>query len=584
MTEKQRFKETHIMNHTVADWTASCLKKRGISRVFMYPGGTIAPLVNACITQGIAIERFASEQGAAYAALAFARLTRQPQVCMVTSGPGLTNAITPLADAFYDSLPLILIAGQVGTKDLSSRQAVRQRGFQEVPAVRITAPIAKRAVCLENVESALDAIPAAFDFAKSGRMGPVFIDFPMDIQRTAIETSVPSISLHDPAETISKVIERASLAEVAEAVRTARRPVILLGQGAQFSGDFDAYQQLASRMDALVVSSFLGLGSFDTTDQRFIGYVGHTGHRAANIAVHESDFLLVLGSRLDVRQTGTMTGDFVPNGRIAWVDIDSNELENPRVDVDWQFHADVSHFCKQLLPLLTSRPTIIDIDWVNRIADLKSQGIEDLENEDANVIYPKAVLSTLYPYVQRGNCAVVTGVGCHQHWAARHLPFAPEGARLLTSGGHGTMGFDLPTAVGAAIQDPERKVLCVVGDGSLLMNIQELMSVAERRLNIKILVMNNNRLGIVSQFQRITWGDDPASGRFHAPDFAKIASGFGIASMTLDNAQDIGTAIEKFWHCDGPVLLNVRINPDSDVVPMLLAGQRMNEMWDGSKP
>lgn len=571
------------MNNTIADLVARHLKAQGITCVFMYPGGTIAPLVNACLALGIEVERFASEQGAGYAALAVARLTREPQVLMVTSGPGLTNAISPLADAYYDSLPLVLISGQVGTKDLGSRQAVRQRGFQEVPAVDITAPISKHAVCLDTIDKAVNAIPMAFNIAKSGRMGPVVLDFPMDIQRTEINLgSLESITASQ-CDTFSSNTNESDLADVASALCRARRPMILLGQGAQFAAQFDAYRELTDRADALVVTSFLGLGSYDTEDVRFLGYVGHTGHLAANRAVYEADFLLVLGSRLDVRQTGTMTGDFVPNGKIAWVDIDINELENPRVSVDWVFNTDIENFCEKLLSILKERECETDAEWRKSVFELKSRSLEDSEAATLGAVQPKVVLRALAPHLTGENVAIVTGVGCHQHWAARHLPFAPSGPRLLTSGGHGTMGFDLPTAIGAAMADSARKVLCVVGDGSLLMNIQELMSLAERRLSVKVLVLNNSRLGIVSQFQLITWGADPASGRFHAPDFAKIAEGFGIPSFTLIRTDEIEAKLAEFWQIEGPALMNVQIDPDADIVPMLLAGQKMNEMWGGRR-
>lgn len=571
------------MDKTIAGLTARHLKVQGITRVFMYPGGTIAPLVNACLALGIDVERFASEQGAGYAALAVARLTREPQVFMVTSGPGLTNAISPLADAYYDSLPLVLIAGQVGTKDLGSRKAVRQRGFQEVPAVDITAPISKHAVCLDTIDKAVNAIPMAFNIAKSGRMGPVVLDFPMDIQRTEIDLTSPQSMAASPCEFFSSSADEADLADMASALRKARRPMIMLGQGAQFAAKFHAYRELTIRADALVVTSFLGLGSYDTEDARFVGYVGHTGHLAANRAVHQADFLLVLGSRLDVRQTGTMTADFVPNGRVAWVDVDINELENPRVSVDWKFNTHVESFCEKLLAVFKERECATDAEWRKSILELKALSLEDSEAATPGTIQPKDVLTALAPRLSGENVAIVTGVGCHQHWAARHLPFAPHGPRLLTSGGHGTMGFDLPTAIGAAMDDSARKVLCVVGDGSLLMNIQELMSLAERRLSVKVLVLNNNRLGIVSQFQLITWGADPASGQFHAPDFAKIAEGFGIPSFTLARNDELEPILTEFWQLEGPALMNVQIDADADIVPMLLAGQKMDEMWSGRK-
>jgi acetolactate synthase-1/2/3 large subunit len=570
---------------TVASWTAAQFRAQGITRIFMYPGGTIAPLVNACLAEGIQVERFASEQGAGYAALAQARLTNQPQVFMVTSGPGLTNAISPLADAYYDSLPLILVAGQIGTKDLSSRSSVRQRGFQEVPTVELTRPIAKHAVCLDSVQKVFEELPNAFGLASQGRMGPVVLDFPMDIQRTQL-AAYPDDSNSEPhplavSAQASKFPDSTKLADLASALSFAKRPVILLGQGAHFAGAYSAYSSLAEKADALVVTSFLGIGSFDTLHPRCIGYVGHTGHASANTAVHEADLVLVLGSRLDVRQTGTVTDKFVPNGKIAWVDVDQAELDNPRVKVDWTFHCDLGIFVNALLSCIPERCELTDIEWKKRVAEHKTSSVEDRAHASSPMLQPKTVLAEIAPRIAHQNVIVSTGVGCHQHWAARHLPFAPSGPRLLTSGGHGTMGFDLPSAIGAAMAAPEAKVLCVVGDGSLLMNLQELMSLSERNLNVKILVMNNHRLGIVSQFQLITWGDDPASGRFHSPDFARIAEGFGIRAWSAETMSDIKQIMPEFWDTDGPALLDMQMDPESDVVPMLLAGQTMDAMWSG---
>jgi acetolactate synthase-1/2/3 large subunit len=297
--------------------------------------------------------------------------------------------------------------------------------------------------------------------------------------------------------------------------------------------------------------------------------------------VNEADLLLVVGSRLDVRQTGTLTDKFVPNGKVAWVDIDYTELDNPRVEIDWKFHCDLQGFCNALVAALPERQVDADESWKMQMRVRKAQSVEDSQLTESTALLPKAVLTELASHLSHQNVIVSTGVGCHQHWAARHLPFAPSGPRLLTSGGHGTMGFDLPSAIGAAMALPDAKVLCVVGDGSLLMNIQELMSLAERQLNVKILVMNNHRLGIVSQFQLITWGNDPASGRFSSPDFSRIAEGFGIRAWSVNNITQLREVMPLFWEGNGPTLMNVQIDPEADVVPMLLAGQTMDMMWNG---
>lgn len=567
----------------ISDWVAERFVENGIERVFVYPGGTIAPLVNACIRKNIIIENFKNEQGAGYAALAYARLTGRPQVVMVTSGPGVTNALTPLADAYYDSTPLILITGQVGTPDLNSRFGVRQRGFQEVPTVSMTSSISKLSVCLGTSEDVYSNIPLAFKLSVKDRHGPVVLDFPMDIQRLEMKNFPKVLQENEKPQTLKNkfAISDEVIQEIANFAIGAKLPVILLGQGALSAGLFEIYEELANKLDAAVVSSFLGLGSFDTDKDRYIGYIGHTGHKMANKIVHESDFLLVLGSRLDIRQTGNQVNDFVPNGKIAWVDIDINELDNPRVRVDWKINACISEFCKVFSAKLQKINNVIEnnniINYVNEV----SKRHEDVPIENCKNIQPRELMDSINSLVKTSKTTIVTGVGCHQHWAARHLSFKPNYTRHLSSGGHGAMGYDLPSAVGAAMAYPNDKVLCIVGDGSILMNIQELATIKERNLNIKIIVVNNRRLGMVSQFQLITWGADPTTGDVEAINFQSIGQGFGIRSMKLNKVSEIESKMNEFFSISGPALLEVILDYNADVVPMLLAGQKMNEMWDG---
>ena len=567
----------------VADWVAEYFRVNGVDKVFLYPGGTIAPLINACIAQNIKIEIFKGEQGALYAALAYARVTGRPQVAMVTSGPGVTNAITPLADAFYDSTPLVLIAGQIGTTDLTVRKPIRQRGFQEVPTVEITSPITKRSKCVFTVDAVFREIPLALQLSQSGRAGPVVIDFPMDIQRSEI-IQFPSVerSMITTEDHAVSSEDDDTVSQIAAAASASLRPVVLLGHGALVAGKFESYKNIAKLIDARVVSSLLGLGSYDATDGRYLGYIGHTGHIAANRAVHECDFLLALGTRLDVRQTGTLTEKFVANGRVAWVNLDGDELANPRVQVEWKVQRDVGSFCQAFIDKFPLRIHDSDENWIASLTELQLESLEDSPIPGSNALQPRTVLQILAGIMKRkSSWTVVTGVGCHQQWAARHLPYHPNNCRFLTSGGHGTMGYDLPSAVGAAMAETNRNVVCIVGDGSFLMNIQEMAALKERDLNVKILVLNNRRLGIVSQFQLITWGSDPTTGIFGAPDFVTISRGFGIPARRLESSSDIEVGLEWLLAQKGPALAEILIDPAADVIPMLLSGQAMDEMWMG---
>jgi len=414
----------------------------------------------------------------------------------------------------------------------------------------------------------------------------VVIDFPMDIQRqelVSINTSEEGSAVKlIRSERREMGFEDSVVEEIGSRLRSCGRPVVLLGQGALAAGCFALYEEIAAKVGALVVTSFLGVGSFDTEHPQSLGYIGHTGHVAANRAVYESDFLLVLGSRLDVRQTGTLTDKFAPGAAIAWVDIDEDELNSPRVRVTWRLKGDIATFCRSLIPHLPKKTEVKDQEWRESLRSLASERREDIPGNEPGAIFPRQLLDLVATRLrQKERVCVVTGVGCHQHWASRHLPFSPGKSRLLTSGGHGTMGYDLPTAIGAAMYDTSQTTLCIVGDGSFLMNIQELAALKERGLRVKILLLNNNRLGIVSQFQLITWGKDPTTGTFLTPDFVKVTEGFGIPARLLDVVEDSESAVEWLLNKEGPALLEARISSQADVFPMLLAGKSMGEMWPG---
>ena len=573
------------MSRNIANWVAECLAANDVERVFVYPGGTIAPLVNACIEIGIVIENFKNEQGAGYAALAYSRLTGKPQVIMVTSGPGVTNILTPLSDAYYDSTPVIVITGQVGTADLAGRLGARQRGFQEVPTVAITTPISKFSICLQSAHDVFQYVPKSFAIALEGRHGPVVLDFPMDVQRSELiapdKQELTAMPVFGDIKEEKYALQDSILKDISETALLAKFPVILLGQGALVAAEFESYSKIAELLDAAVVTSFLGVGSYDTDNFRSLGYIGHTGHLAANKAVHDSDFLLVLGSRLDIRQTGNQVDHFVPNGKVAWVDIDLNELENPRVGIDWKVKCCVSNFCNALLKVLPDRTSNFNNKALAKFLAIKSQRSEDIPSGLNSGIQPRDLMDALNAIIKTDKTTVVTGVGCHQHWAARHLSFKPHHLKHLSSGGHGAMGYDLPSAVGAAMAEPDRLILCIVGDGSILMNIQELATIKERDLNIKIVVVNNNRLGMVSQFQLITWGTDPTTGDVDMLDFKSIGSGFGIQSFRLIDCTSMASSLREIFSAVGPSLIEVMVDSRADVVPMLLGGQKMNEMWMG---
>ena len=567
----------------VSDLVADIFLKKGIKKVFIYPGGTIMPIINSLIKKKIKIEVFKSEQGAGYAALALGRITKKAQVVMVTSGPGVTNLMSVIADSYYDSTPLIAITGQIGSKDLSSRINVRQRGFQEVPTVDITNKITKNSFCIKKNLNIRSQIFEAFNVATSGRMGPVVIDFPMDIQKSKTKYLLNSKAfLSNKKNKPLNSLTKSNIKKIAKYSCQAKRVLLLFGHGALIEGQFNSYKKISELINAHVVTSLMGVGCYNTTDKRYLGYLGHTGHYSANKAVHEADLLIVLGSRLDLRQTGTEVKNFSPKAKIAWIDIDNSEIKNPRVKVHWSLNISVKEFCNQFLNELQSNKSKIrkkDDLWIKKILKIKNSRLEDIPKNNSEFIQPRDFFDKLINFVDKKPSIITTGVGCHQQWAARHLNYGPNYSSFLTSGGHGTMGYDLPSSIGAAMAQGSKTIVCIVGDGSFLMNVQELASISERNLNIKIILLNNERLGIVSQFQKITWGNDPTTGFFKSPSFEKISKGFNVDATLLKRKIEITKKLKWLFKGKGPKLLNVLIDPETDVSPMLLSGQSMNKMW-----
>ncbi len=559
----------------VAEKFVNILKKNKISDVFIYPGGTIAPIINACEKFGVKIHNFKSEQGAGYAAIGAYKTTKKPQVLMVTSGPGVTNAITPLADAFYDSIPLILITGQIGTKDLAKRKNVRQRGFQEVPTLDLVKKISKGSILIKNSLAFEKKIQNFFDFTTSGRPGPVVIDFPMNVQRSAIHKVKKKL---EKKKNLQNKTNTKILKKINDLINKSKKPLLLLGNGANDKKNFGLINKLVIKYNFQVVTSLLGIGSYDTRKTNHHGYIGHTGHIAANFAAYTCDFLLVLGSRLDLRQTGTEVKQFCPEAYKVMVDIDKNELDNPRVKINFKINQAVNSFLVDFLKLKNKKNSLQkkNSSWLKFLKIKKNLRLED-EFNIKKYTNPKILINKISNKFKNKKHSVVTGVGIHQQWTARHYDFN-ENVDFLTSGGHGTMGFDIPSSIGASIKT-KKPVICFVGDGSIMMNIQELKTISEKKLNIKIILLNNGRLGIVSQFQIITFGKDPTTKMFKTPNFKILSKAFGLKYGNINNTNEIDKKIKNINKFLGPELIEIKVDYKADVTPMLLAGSKMNELW-----
>ncbi len=552
-------------------------------KLFTYPGGTIAPVYHECMRTGVDVICAKSEQGAGYMAIADALLTKSPAFIAVTSGPGVTNIVTCVADAFYDSIPLVIITGQVGTADLARPNCLRQRGFQEVPTSEMLKFITKKNYQPKNVDELKYALTTGYHIAGNGRPGPVVIDLPMDVQLTEIaeeiveEFAAELLKESEEEKNFIRTKDTNSISEAVSCFTNTNSPVILVGGGAL--SDYETVKELADKLPVPVVSSFRGIGVLPSWHPRYFGWIGHTGYPWANEILFKADCVLVLGSRLDVRQTGSEIREFQKKS-IIHVDIDRDELDFGRFKPTVRIHAPVGEFLKNFSPLLDGVSVNLWGKWENESRKIMELGsLQDFGTTQG--VRPDELLRYINKISNDYETAIVTGVGAHQQWAGRYFSFGTPRKIFFSSAGHGTMGYGLPVSLGVKLFEPNRRVICIDGDGSFQMNMQELAVMKERELSVKILIMDNSRLGIVSQFQQITFGDDPVTGDFKGPDFSAVAKGYGIRSWTMTSFRR--NIVDQWFDYDGPGLLHVKIQHDAPVSPMLLAGQSLNDMWRNKK-
>lgn len=561
-------------NQTGARQVVDALARHGIKTAFVYPGGTIAPVIDLLEAAGIEIVCTRHEQGAGYAALGAARILGGTQVVVVSSGPGVTNVVTAVADAYFDGVPMIVLTGQVGTGDMRGDRPVRQRGFQEVDTVSLMGPISKAQFQPKKPADVADIMERAFDIARTGRPGPVLVDLPMDVQRAAAENAAPSVHVSlasDPSPPESDV------RHAAELLAKATRPLILAGHGSLADDAYKHLRSIAESGNIPVTMSLLALGAMPTTHRLSLGFHGHTGNQAAGLAIQACDVLLVVGSRLDLRQTGSRTDQFAPNAQIIRVEIDEGELNQPRVRSHHLLHGRAEPVLAAMAAALRGKQSPNRDEWIQQITAWREE--HKLRYADGDPMKPQAVVAAVNAASLVRDVICVSGVGSHQQWVARHFDFDLPRRRWLTSGGHGAMGYDLPVAIGAQQSAPDALVICMVGDGSLQMNIQELASVVAFDLPVKIVVMDNHRLGIVSQFQKLNWNRDPTCGDKWNPDFAAIARAYGLWAETVRSTSTLADAIARMIAHPGPALLHCEIDPNEDISPMLLAGQTLDKMW-----
>ena len=541
------------------------LERQGIGTIAGIPGGANLPLYDALHASGIRHALARHEQGAGFIAQGMARATGRPAVCFGTSGPGATNLLTAIADAKLDSVPLVTITGQVPLAMIGTD------AFQEIDTYGLTIPITKHNYLVRSARELLAVIPDAFRVAASGRPGPVVVDVPKDVQNETLEVDgfpEPGAAAAPPRWRSEDLVQAATL------INDARRPLLLIGAGIIAADAAAALRRLAETGSIPVAATLLGLGAMPDGHPLFAGMVGMHAARYTNLLLEECDVLIALGIRFDDRATGK-AAEFCPRAKILHVDIDASELgkiKRPSLGIE----ADVGEWLRALLPQVTPQ---LRVEWLTRLQQLRRLHPLATPGSD-DPLQPYGIIRHTAALV--GDDAIVTSdVGQHQMWVAQAYPFARP-RQWLTSGGLGTMGFGLPAAIGAALAAPERTVICFTGDGSLLMNVQELATAAEERVNVKVILLNNGHLGLVRQQQQLFYGGRYSASRFHSePDFGAIARGFGVAAYDLGGTADPVATLARALREPGPCLVNVPIAAEENVYPMVPPGAANRDMIGG---
>ena len=561
----------------VSDYVVSYLKRRGVTCVFEMSGGMITHILDSLNKDGeIKIVSVHHEQAAAFAADAYGRITGIPGVAMATSGPGATNLLTGIGSSYFDSSPTVFLTGQVNRSELKGNRAIRQLGFQETDIVSIASPVTKAAWQIQDPEEVPEILQRAFNLAIKERSGPVLLDIPMDVQRTDISISEKN---NQNLSTSNSTNEDSYLyQEILTQLKNAKRPLILVGGGMRAARAVDIFRKFVHKLKIPVVNSLMAVDVLPYNDLLRVGMIGSYGNRWANLAIAKSDMLLVLGSRLDVRQTGSQTEAFKANKIIYHVDCEEGETNN-RIKGCKVLIRNLQEFLTLSLRLIEEQEFKEQKEWIAEITDLKKSWPDTFELSKISGINPNFFMHQL-SQVSKEAAVYVVDVGQHQMWAAQSLELSPE-QQFVTSGGMGSMGFALPAAIGTVFAVNLKPVIVIAGDGGFQSNIQELQTVVRNQLPLKIIVLNNKCHGMVRQFQEslfegryqsTLWG-------YSAPNFASIASSYGISSKTILSEKDVKGALHWLWKDPKkPVLLQVMIDTFANAYPKINFGKPNTEM------
>ncbi len=540
------------------------LELEGVEVVFGYPGGAVIPIYDVLPKSRIKHYLVRHEQGAAHAADGYARSTGKVGVCMATSGPGATNLVTGITNAYMDSVPLVAITGQVASNLLGLDS------FQEADITGITLPVTKHSYLVKKVDDLARVIKEAFYIAKSGRPGPVLIDLPKDVMNARTEFNPPDkVNLHS-----YKVFGKGNggkISEAASALGAARKPMIFIGGGVISSGAGPELRALMEKTSIPVTSTLMGLGAVPGNHPRFLGMLGMHGTAAANYAVSECDVLLAVGARFDDRVTGGIAENFAANSTIIHVDIDPAEIGKivqPKIPIV----GDAKHVLAEILEQVQTP----EIDaWLEQISAWRKE--YPLRYESNGQLKPQFIIQQLFEIV--GDKAVITTeVGQNQMWTAQFYQFS-KARSMITSGGLGTMGFGLPAAVGAQVGNPNATVVDIAGDGSIQMNIQELGTIVQYHLPVKVLILNNSFLGMVRQWQELLYKENYSETPMVSnPDFVKLAEAYGIKGYRVTDPDQVRSTLAEAMAHPGPVIMDFIIPPEEKVFPFVPPGKPITEM------
>ncbi len=558
------------MKKTGAQIICECLLKEEVEVIFGIIGGSVLPIYDT-LPQYPQLRHIMvrHEQGAAHAADGYGRVTHKAGVCIATSGPGATNLVTGIACAFMDSVPMVAITGQV------AKPFIGKDAFQETDITGITIPIVKHNYLVTDVNELAKTIKEAFHIAQTGRPGPVLIDIPRDVQQEKTDFVYPD-KLDLPGY---KVVSRGHPAQIKKAARLineAEQPVIIAGRGIIISQAYDEFKEFAEKAQLPVAHTLLGLSSFPGDHILDLGMLGMHGTGCANMAVQNADLIISIGMRFDDRATGN-TEEFAPNARVIHIDIDPAEI-GKNIPTEIPVVGDIKSVLTAMNEMIERRE---HVDWLSQIEEWRCE-YPSLEIRQSDELLPQYIVHRICEATQ-GDALVVTGVGQNQMWAARYFMYTKPNS-IISGGGLGPMGFELPAAMGVKIGCPEETVWCIAGDGGFQMTIQELATITQENIAVKIAIMNNGYLGMVRQWQELFYGRRYVDTKLWNPDFIKIAEGYDIPGIRVKSIEEVIPAIQKAMDYPGAFLIDFLIEPEENIYPIVPPGESLARFFEPSRP